>query len=258
MQLNLTGKVVVITGGATGIGFAAAEAFGAEQCKVAICSRNAQNLEAACARLKEKGVDVYGESIDITDETSFEQFARNADEHFGRIDVWVNNAGIPGHHKMLDVSSEEWNRMISTNLTAVFNGCKLAAKYMIKGGGVIFNAGSFQSVFPAAGSGPYGATKAAVCSLTRTFAAELACYGIRVLTYIPGVIETPMAKVDDWIAQTNQQANIPLPRLGKPEDLANTLVFLASDAASYINGVNIEVTGGKFCVQNPCFSWEKQ
>lgn len=257
MELNLEGKVIVITGGATKIGFAAAEAFGLEQCKVAICSRNPKKIETACVKLKEENVDAYGEPVDITNEASFTQFAQNVENHFGRIDVWVNNAGIPGHHKMLDVSLEEWNSMLNTNLTAVFNGCKLAAKYMMKSGGVIFNAGSFQSIFPAAGSGPYGATKAAVCSLTRTFAAELACYGIRVLTYIPGVIETPMAKVDDWINQTDQQANIPLPRLGKPEGLAKVLVFLSSDAASYITGVNVEVTGGKFCVQNPRFSWKK-
>lgn len=176
---------------------------------------------------------------------------------WGYIHVWINNAGIASHRAMMDTSDEEWERVLAVNLSAVYYGCKIAASYMKKDGGIILNAGSFQTFFPAAGSGPYGATKAAVASLTRTFAAELACYKIRVITYIPGVIETPMGNLDNWIADTGQIKNIPMRRTGVPADIANTLVFLASDAASYINGVSIEITGGKFCVQNPMYSWEK-
>ena len=177
-------------------------------------------------------------------------------KELGRLDVWINNAGRTVHKGMMEIDAAEWHDVIDTDLTSVFFGCKAAANHMKEHGGVILNAGSFQSLFPAAGSGPYGAAKAGVCSLTRSFAAELACWNIRVLTYIPGVIETPMAKVDNWMVATNQQANIPLPRLGKTTDIANALVFLASEKAEYINGVNIEITGGKFCVQNPRYAWE--
>ncbi len=258
MELNLQNKVVVITGGSLGIGFSAAQAFIKENCRVAICARNTENLNSAKKSLEELGGWVYAKSVDVTDPDALANFAKEVVELWGTIDIWINNAGMPSHKSMLDTSLEEWNQVISTNLTSVFIGCKIAAGYMKEHGGVILNAGSFQSLFPAAGSGPYGATKAGICSLTRTFAAELACFNIRVLTYIPGVIVTPMAMTDDWMTKTNQINNIPLPRLGEPEDIANCLVFLASDAASYINGVNIEITGGKFCVQNPRYSWDNQ
>lgn len=256
MELNLQNKVVVITGGSLGIGYSVAQAFCMEGCRVAICARNPEHLEAAKNSLEAQGGRIFASSVDVTDADALAAFAKEVVATWGKIDIWINNAGMPCHKSMLNISLEEWNKIISTNLTSVFVGCKIAAGYMKEHGGVILNAGSFQSLFPAAGSGPYGATKAGICSLTRTFAAELACYNIRVLTYIPGVIKTPMAKVDDWMTKTNQLNNIPMPRLGEPEDIANCLVFLASDAASYINGVNIEITGGKFCVQNPRYSWE--
>ena len=107
---------------------------------------------------------------------------------------------------------------------------------------------------PAAAAVPYGTTKAAVVMFSRTFAAEMAPYNIRVLSYIPGVISTPMAI--DWLNETDQIRNIPSYRYGQPEDLANALVFVSSDRASYINGVHIDVTGGKFCVQNPRYAFE--
>lgn len=256
MDLNLNGKVVVVTGGATGMGFETAAAFGAEGCSIALCGRRAQMLDEAKKELESKGYKVFCKVVDVTDEAQVNSFADDVVKELGRLDVWINNAGRTVHKGMMEIDAAEWHDVIDTDLTSVFFGCKAAANHMKEHGGVILNAGSFQSLFPAAGSGPYGAAKAGVCSLTRSFAAELACWNIRVLTYIPGVIETPMAKVDNWMVATNQQANIPLPRLGKTTDIANALVFLASEKAEYINGVNIEITGGKFCVQNPRYAWE--
>ena len=256
MELNIKNKDVVITGGSKGIGLAAAKSFAREGCKTAICGRNQYSLETAADQIKTISPEVYYETLDVTDTPSLRNFAENVSKKWGSIDIWINNAGIPIHKPMMETSDAQWDQIIATNLTAVYQGCKVAASHMLKNGGVIFNAGSFQTVFPAAGSGPYGATKAAVASLTRTFAAELASKKIRVLTYIPGVIETPMANVDNWAQETNQLDNIPVKRLGTPEDIADTLVFLASEKASYINGVSIEITGGKFCVQNPGYAWE--
>lgn len=256
MNLNLSGKVVVITGGATGMGFETAAAFGKEGCAIALCGRRLQVLMDAKKELEAKGFPVFCKVADVTDETQLNTFSDDVADTFGKIDIWINNAGRTIHKSMMDTDAAEWHNVIDTDLTSVFFGCKAAARHMKEQGGVILNAGSFQSIFPAAGSGPYGAAKAGVCSLTRSFAAELASWNIRVLAYIPGVIETPMAKVDNWMVATNQQANIPLPRLGKTTDIANTLVFLASEKAEYINGVSIEITGGKFCVQNPRYSWE--
>lgn len=256
MELGLRGKVVAITGGATGIGAAIAESFAREGCRVAIGARRKEKLEEIQKRFQERGWPIYVQTMDVTQEESVCAFAEAVTGYWGRLDVWVNNAGQTCHHAMDQVTMEEWRQVIDTNLTGVFLGTKYAAKEMKKtGGGVIFNAGSFQSFFPAAGSGPYGAAKAGVCSLTRTFAAEYARDHIRVLTYIPGVIQTPMTEIDNWAVSTNQLNHIPLDRLGKPEDLAEVIVFLASDRAAYINGVNIEITGGKFCVQNPKYAW---
>lgn len=256
MNLNLNGKTVVITGGATGMGFETAALFGQEGCSLAICGRREAVLKEARKKLEASGYPVLCKTADVTDFSQVEAFADAVMERFGKIDIWINNAGMPVHKGMMEIGAEEWHQLIDTNLSSVFYGCKAAANRMKGHGGVILNAGSFQSFFPAAGSGPYGAAKAGVCSLTRSFAGELASMGIRVLTYIPGVIETPMAKVDNWMVETKQQDNIPLPRLGTPSDIANALVFLASDRAEYINGVSIEITGGKFCVQNPRYSWE--
>lgn len=257
MELNLSGKVVLITGGSKGIGFETARRFGKEGCRVAICARNEKELTEAQKLLQEEKIEVFTKAVDVSQKEELKKFAEDTVNKWGRLDVWINNAGIASHKAMLETDDEEWERVLAINLSAVYYGCKIAASYMNGRGGVILNAGSFQTLFPAAGSGPYGATKAAVASLTRTFAAELASQNIRVLTYIPGVIETPMGNLDNWIMNTGQINNIPLRRTGTPADIANTLVFLASDAASYINGVAIEITGGKFCVQNPMYSWKE-
>lgn len=257
MELNLNKKTVVVTGGSKGIGLETARRFGHEGCRVAICARNKKELNEAETQLGDEGIEVFARAFDVTKKKELEEFARDIAQKWGGIHVWINNAGIASHRAMMETSDEEWERVLAVNLSAVYYGCKVAAEYMRTEGGVILNAGSFQTLFPAAGSGPYGATKAAVASLTRTFAAELACNRIRVITYIPGVIETPMGNLDNWITDTGQINNIPMRRTGTPADIANTLVFLASDAASYINGVSIEITGGKFCVQNPMYSWKQ-
>lgn len=253
--MRLGGKALLV-GGATGIGRAIAEAFAGEGCAVAIGARREEKLAEAEADFTARGWEIYTQKVDVTREEEVSDFAARVFRRFGRLDVWVNNAGMTCHAPMDQVSLAFWREVIDTNLTGVFLGSKYAAREMRKGGGgVIFNAGSFQSLFPAAGSGPYGAAKAGVCSLTRSLAGEYARDHIRVLTYIPGVIETPMTRIDDWAAATGQRDNIPMERLGVPQDLADTIVFLASDRASYINGVSIEITGGKFCVQNPRYAW---
>ena len=237
-DLGLENKVVVITGGATGIGFATGLEFARQGAHVAICGRS----EAKLAKAREA--------------FAAEGFGDHVIEKFGRLDVWMNNAGIAITKPLLEFTEEEWNRVLDLNLNAVFHGSQYAARKMIAlgNGGVILNAGSFQALMPAAAAVPYGTTKAAVVMFSRTFAAEMAPYNIRVLSYIPGVISTPMAI--DWLNETDQIRNIPSYRYGQPEDLANALVFVSSDRASYINGVHIDVTGGKFCVQNPRYAFE--
>jgi len=255
-DLGLEGKTAVITGAASGIGFATALEFARQGVHVAICGRSVEKLESAKRTAQEQNLELYTESVDVCDAKKLYAFCDHVCEKFGTVDIWMNNAGIAITKPMLELTDEEWDTVMNLNLKAVFHGCKCAAMKMIehKHGGVILNAGSFQALMPAAAAVPYGASKAAVVNMSRTLAGELAAYGIRVLSYIPGVICTPMA--DEWMNSTNQIQNIPSERYGRPEDLANALVFVASDRAGYINGVHIDVTGGKFCVQNPRFSYD--
>lgn len=255
MELNLKGRIVVVTGGATGIGLAAAQEFLREGCRVAICGRSPEKLDHAVAECRALGLDVFAQSVDVTDGAAFQRFADDVVARFGTVDVWLNNAGMSNNKGFLEFTEQEWDELMNLNLKAVFRGSQIAARIMIGHGhgGVIMNAASFQSVMPAAGAAPYGASKAGVVSLSQVLAAELAVHGIRVLSYIPGVIATPMA--EQWMVETNQLQNIPSTRFGRPQDLANALVFLASERASYINGVHVDITGGKFCVQNPRYSF---
>lgn len=257
MELYLKGKVVVITGGATGIGKAAALEFLKEGCSVAICGRRQNKLEEARSEARSLGYEMMIESVDVTDYTAMESFARHVEERYGKIDIWLNNAGSNYIKSMLDYTTEEFKRMVDVILVSVFSGCQIAARIMKKnGGGVILNASSFASVMPAAGRAPYAACKAGVSSLTRSFAAELAKDQIRVLSYIPGMIATDCSSASRADNSTYLMSNIPMRRFGTAEDLANVLVFLASERAAYMNGTDVLISGGKFCVQNPQYSYQ--
>lgn len=253
MNLGLEGKVILVTGGTSGIGKAAALAFAREGCRLAVCGRSGAKLEALRAAFA--GMPLHAERADVSRIDEMEAFAAHAAERFGRIDVWINNAGISDPMPFDETDEQAFDRMIDINLKSVFFGSAIAARHMRKtGGGVILNTSSFTSILPTAGKALYGATKAAVDSLTRTLAAELAADGIRVVSIIPGYIQTEMTEANieanrDWLL-----SGIALGRLGIPEDLAGAYVFLASDAASYITGISLPVAGGKLCVQNPTWS----
>jgi len=257
MDLQLTGKVVVITGGAVGIGAACAAAFLKEGCQVAICGRNQEKLDAFKASMVEAGYELFGCVADVANQQALEEFAQQVYAKYGRIDIWVNNAGISHKTKLLEMAATDWDKVMDINLKSVFLGAQVAARYMRKGeGGVILNASSYASVIPSAGGGAYAASKAAVSSLTRTLAAELAPYNIRVNGYIPGVIATQMnsKRLAEQPGATLGQ--IALNRAGDAKEVAAGLVFLASGAASYITGTDLEISGGKFAVQIPGEPWE--
>lgn len=254
MKLGLAGKTVIITGGASGIGRGAALAFLEEGANVAVCGRSQAKLDALATELNDNRL--FSMRADVTDNNAMEAFASAVHERFGRVDVWINNAGASEPRALMDTDEAAFDRLVSTNFKSVFFMCKLAAKHLrASGGGVIINTSSFTSVVPTAGKALYGATKAAVNSLTQAFAAELAASNIRVVAVIPGYIETDMTSGNisenrEWLV-----SEIPLNRLGTPEDTAGAFVFLASDAAKYITGIELRVTGGKLCVQNPMWSW---
>jgi len=256
MDLKLAGKVVLITGGATGIGKAAALSFLKEGCKVAICGRTKAKIDDAVQEFKAKGYEILGGIADAGNSTSMQAFTDNVAQQYGSIDVWINNAGIYPQKALLDMKEEEWDEIFRINVKSVFIGTKLAASYMKKQNkGVILNASSFAALIPSAGSSAYAATKSAISSLTRTSAAELAPFGIRVVAYIPGLIRSEMTEPVIALKEQFLTEQVALGRLGEPEDIANALVFLASDSAGYITGNAVEISGGKFCVQNPRYAW---
>lgn len=257
MELGLGGRVVVITGGSSGIGKAAALEHLKEGCKVAICARGKERLEQTVQEFQSLGYEVFSRSVDVTDYAAVEDFADAVAERYGKIDVWYNNAAVNQMKLLMDYSYDEFRDMTERVLVSVFAGCKIAAERMKKtGGGVIMNASSFSAVLPNAGRAPYSACKAGVQSLTQTFAAELAPYHIRVLAYTPGLIETEITKKNIALNGPSLMKDIPCRRFGQPEDLARVLVFLTSDVAGYINGTDVRIAGGKFCTQNPQYGWE--
>ncbi|MGI6782823.1 MAG: SDR family NAD(P)-dependent oxidoreductase [Aminivibrio sp.] len=258
MELGLKGKVVVITGGSAGIGRAVAEAFALEGCRVVVCGRNRGRLEEVEKDFTAKGFEICTVAADVSQISQLEDLADVAVKKFGKIDVWINNAGLnTGRKAFYEVTEEQWHEVVNADFKSVFFGSAIAAEHMKKsGGGVILNTSSFTSIIPTCGVALYSAIKAAVDNLTRTMAAELACYKIRVLSVQPGYTHTALTasnieKNFEFLVQ-----NIAMRRLATPEDMANAFVFLASDAAGYINGISLPVAGAKLCVQNPMWSWQ--
>lgn len=256
MDLNLTGKSVVITGGATGIGRAVAIEFLREGAKVAILGRRLEPLKEFHEEMAREGWDVYYESCDVTQKESVQAYAERVWERFGSLDIWINNAGIAINKPFMKFTGEDWENIIATNLKSVFDCTQIAASYMIRQNkGVIFNASSFCAKIPHANGVLYAATKAAVSSMTKSTAAALAPYGIRVLGYMPGMIVTPIS--EEMVAQYKDKfiKDIAMGRLGRPEDLAKPIVFMASDAAGYVTGIDLEISGGKFTAQDCAMAW---
>ncbi len=258
MSFDFTNKNVGITGaaGMEGIGFAIAKMFLQQGANVFICDLRKEALTAAEQELKKYG-NVKAYEVDVASEESVSSLFEQAVRDFGYIDIFVNNAGIYPQTMVCDMTVSQWDRVMNINLKSVFLCAKECRRKMTRGG-VLINAASFAALIGSAGSGAYAASKAAVYNLTKTLAAELAPYAIRVNGYIPGVIETGMTK--DVIENKKGELTdaIALQRLGKPADVADAVCFLASDHASYLTGMFIEISGGKLCVQNPEFAWKNR
>ncbi len=261
MNLGLSEKVVVITGGGSGIGLAAALEYAREGAKVAICGRSAERLSKAAEVFRQAGFAdrLFYRTCNVTLKKDVEAFAAAVSEELGPIDIWVNNAGANIIKPLTGFDEDDYQFLVDINLKSFIICSNEAARLMKGRGGVIVNASSFSAVIPNAGRGLYSACKSAVLSLTRTYAGELAAYGIRVVAYIPGQIETEMTEnIYATIPREQLVANIAMRRLGTAEDLAKPIVFISSPAAGYMNGSAIEVAGAKFCVQNPGYSWEEK
>ncbi len=253
MNICLEGKIAVITGGTKGIGLAIAETLARAGAKIAICASSDISI---VDKLRSQDFTVYGKVVDVSDWESLSLFAQDVENEFGGIDIWISNAGIAPRYKIIDTPQEVWGKIMDVNLKAVYYGALIASEHLRKrGGGVLVHAVSFAAIMPSIGSGVYAATKSAVYSLTKSLAGELAPYNIRVNGYIPGDIVTRMMAEDLEKHGQDLVANIAQQRIGDPQDVANAVLYLVSDLASYVTGTFIEITGGKFCVQNPFKAW---
>lgn len=257
MELGLRGKVAVITGSSKGIGLAVAKQFLLEGAKVAICSRHQEELNTVEDELKRMG-EVYSQVVDVTNDEETYLFAKNVYEHFGSLNCWVNNVGAAASKVGDEYTYDqiEWITKICFN--SVIYGCQAAFRYMKETGGAIVNISSLAARCGTVGrSTLYGPLKSAVVGLSTTFAGEYAAYGIRVNAVLPGFTITP--KVRETISQEELNRNAEgtlLHRVASPEEIAKPIVFLSSDAASYITATSLEVSGGRSVVLNPSYSYD--
>lgn len=241
---RLSGKVVLITGGTKGIGLAGAEACAREGAKVAICARHGDVARKVAADFSAEGLDVRGYALDVADPAGWQKFVSDVSAEFGRIDVLVNNAALMVRKTTADVTLEEWHQVLSVNLTGAFLGIQAVIGPMkAAGGGSIINVGSIGGLV-AHFSVAYSASKWGLRGLTKTAALDLAPWGIRVNALHPSMVDTPMAETQPPGHGAASNAAIPFGRPGKPVEIANCIVFLASDESSFVTAVDLPVDGG--------------
>jgi NAD(P)-dependent dehydrogenase (short-subunit alcohol dehydrogenase family) len=246
-SFSLTGKVAVVTGGNRGLGRAFAHALGEAGAIIAILSRDAEKNAEVVAELVESGITATAFEGDVSSHADVERAAGEITSTYDKVDVLINNAGVCIHRPALEVTQQEWNHVIDVNLTGVWNGCQVFGRRMIDaGGGAIVNVGSIsaQIVNRPQWQPAYNASKAGVHQLTKSLAAEWAPLGVRVNAVAPGYVRTEMTPIDrpefkrHWIDDTPQQ------RAATPEEIAPSVVFLASPAAAYMTGSILVIDGG--------------
>ncbi len=242
----LDGKCALVTGASRGIGRAVALKLAAEGAKVAL---NFAGNEAAATEVRQEIEAAGGQAIlvkaDVANEAAVQEMVQKTADAFGRIDILVNNAGITRDGLLARMKEEDWDAVLSTNLKGVFLTTKAVAKLMMKQrAGRIVNMASVVGVTGNAGQANYSAAKAGVIGFTKTVAKELASRGVTANAVAPGFIDTDMTSVLSDKAKEAALSGIPLGRMGTPEDIADAVLFLVSDQASYITGQVLHVDGG--------------
>jgi glucose 1-dehydrogenase len=247
--VQLENKIAIVTGGTSGIGRAIALAFGAAGASVTVNFRKSpEAADEVVGQLEAAGGKGLAVHADVTKAGEVGAMVARTVEEFGRLDVMVNNAGMETKMPFLETPLEVWEEVLAVNLTGPWLGCQAAARQMVgqNGGGRIVNISSVHEDLPMPTNAPYCAAKGGVRMLTRTIAVELAPHGVTANNIAPGAVETPM---DAEIKEDPEQyesllSEIPLGRMGKPEEVAALAVYLASDAAAYVTGSTFVVDGG--------------
>jgi 3-oxoacyl-[acyl-carrier protein] reductase len=239
--MRLRNKVALITGAAKGIGFATAKRFTEEGAKVMLADLNEGAVMEAVGQLKNAEPYV----LNVTDRASIQRAVDDIISKHQRIDILINNAGITQDARLVKMTEEQFDAVIDVNLKGVFNCTQLVVPHMLEAKkGAIVNASSVVGIYGNFGQTNYSATKFGVIGFTKTWAREFGQKGIRVNAVCPGFIATEMVKaMPENILQSIEQRSW-MARLGTPEEMANVYLFLASDEASYVNGVTIEASGG--------------
>lgn len=243
---NLNGKIVLVTGGSKGIGEKIVEKFAQCGCNIAFTYNSSEeNAKKIADKVALDNIKVKTYKMDVTNREEIKNIINDVINDFGGIDILVNNAGITADAYLMLMSDEKWDNVINTNLGSVYYASKCVLPNMIRRkGGAIINVSSVAGIIGVAGQTNYSATKSAIIGFTKSLSKEIAGKNIRVNAVAPGYIETEMlGKVNENIRK-NFQSQVPLKRLGKPEDIANVVAFLASDNSSYITGQTIVVDGG--------------
>lgn len=241
---KLSGKVAIVTGGSSGIGKAISLAYAKEGAKVVVAARNAERSQAVVDEIKKNGGDALFVKTDVLVESDIKALVEKTVAQYGQIDILVNNAGMQVLKPLPDVSSEDWDHVMNGNAKAVFFTIQQAMPYLLKTKGVIVTTASMASIKPVDLHYAYAASKAAVAMLTKVVAKDYAPHGVRANSICPGLVQTPLLGSATPEVIDSLTKEIPMKRIGQPEDIASVAVFLASDDSSWMTGQNLCVDGG--------------
>ncbi len=244
-MFNLSNKIAIVTGASRGIGSAIAHNLSKAGAKVVLISRSIDALKSVESEIKSNGGEAISITADVSNLESFTNAISQVVETWGTVDILINNAGITKDNIILRLKEEDWDAVIDINLKGCFNGIKAVTRPMLKArSGRIINITSVIGLIGNSGQSNYAASKAGILGLTKSIAKELGSRNITVNAIAPGYIQTEMTDNLDQTSKDNLMKSIPLQRLGKPEEIASLVCFLASEEAAYITGQTLNVDGG--------------
>lgn len=246
------GKTVIVTGGGGGIGAAVCSRFAAAGANVAVVNRTLEKAEGVASKLREAGYAAIGIAADVSKEEDVKRVVRETVERFGTVNVMVNNAAVCPQILLTEMSLDQWNQVITNNLTSVFLFTREVIPHMLQaGGGAIVNVGSVHAIATLGGYAAYSASKGGISAFTRAAALDYARHNIRVNAVLPGAVQTPMLESsvksldtprEEIMAQWNESQ--PIGRVGQPEEIAAAVMFAASPDNSFMTGASLVVDGG--------------
>ncbi len=259
MHIDLSGKMAIVTGGASGIGRGIAEMFARLGAAVTIADIDLAAAEKVASELEAAGYPALAVEMDVQDAAAVEGMLARTVERFGGVDILVNSAGVGTESPIVEMLEEEWDWVLGVNLKGTFLCTRAVAKWWIEHQrkGKIINLSSINETVPLAGEAHYSASKGGVMMFTRAAALELAPYGIQVNALAPGMIETPLTEEITLIPELRQMhlKQIPLGRFGRPEDVAKAAAFLASELSNWVTGHSLFVDGGMHLIGEESYLW---